>query len=331
MKRSQPWPWGWIICGVLILFFVGGVGLLMIGATLAGSATAGPRVGLISIDGPIMDSPSRGVLGGSAGGTRDFIENLQKAEKDPNIKAVVVRVNSPGGSPAASQEMFQAIRRLRTKKPVYCSMADMAASGGYYIAAGCEKIYANPSTLTGSIGVISQFLNYSDLFKKVGLDEATIKSGKFKDAGNPSRPLTPAERQLFQSMIMNVYNQFVNDIVIGRKDATKGKLTRAKVLQLADGRVYTGQQAQANGLVDELGGLHETVQAAGKAGGIEGDPKIVEIGSGGLFGGLMGTESSSGIANDVAHEMGRAFGAAFAKGMVEQMKVQSTNTVPQLR
>jgi protease-4 len=319
--------------GALMLLFVGGTGLALIGATMAGSTALGPRVGLITVSGPIADQGAGGLFGGRSGGTRDFVENLTRAADDPNIKAVVIRVNSPGGSAAASQEMFQAVRRLAAKKPVYCSMGDVAASGGYYIAAGCDKIYANPSTVTGSIGVISQFMNYEGLFKKVGLDEATIKSGRFKDAGNPARQLTAEERELFQSMIMSIYNQFVTDIVAGRKAATNGKLTRQKLLKLADGRVYTGAQAKNSLLVDELGGLYDAVQAAAEAGGISGQPEISELGEGGLLGGLVGAQSndSNDLVTQVGESAGRSFGAAFVKGAMQQLQSDSSTAAPQLK
>ncbi|RYF46047.1 MAG: S49 family peptidase [Cytophagaceae bacterium] len=146
---------------------------------MAAIAASQPKIGLIEVSGAISDEGARGLLGvGSAGGARDFMKQTEKAAEDDSIKAVVIRVNSPGGSASASQEMFQAVQRLRAKKPVICSMGDVAASGGYYIAAGCDKIYANPATITGSIGVISQFPNYGELARKLGVGETTVKSGK---------------------------------------------------------------------------------------------------------------------------------------------------------
>jgi len=214
--------------------------------------------------------------------------------------------------------------RARQKKPVFCSMGDVAASGGYYIASACDKIYANPSSVTGSIGVISQFLNYQSLFRKLGLDEATFKSGKFKDAGSPTRPLRPEERAFFQKLVLDIYNQFVTDIVAGRKEATKGKLTLARVKQLGDGRVYTGVQAKQNGLIDALGGLHDAVQDAGKTAGIQGKIKTRDVESGGGLSELFGSSTQS-----IAQGAGRSLGAGFAEGVAAGL--QSSPSVPALR
>jgi protease-4 len=216
--------------------------------------------------------------------------------------------------------MFQAVRRLGAEKPVICSMGDVAASGGYYVAAACDKIYANGSTLTGSIGVISQFVNYGELFRKVGLDETTVKSGRFKDAGNPTRPLTPAERALFQQMIGDVYQQFTADVLVGRQKPTGGKLTRQKLLALADGRVYTGRQAKASLLVDENGGLYDAIQEAGKLGKLPGKPNVRNLSSGGGLGSLLGASSRGSL-----DSIGQTLGQAFARGAVSQIKSESTN------
>lgn len=331
MNRTRRFPWGFALLSVSLLLLIGGAGLGFI-STVTGSgnsAVSGPRIALIEVSGAISDEGASGALGGSTQGARDVIESLDEARLDPTVKAVVIRVNSPGGSASASQEMYQAVKRVG--KPVVCSMGDLAASGGYYVAAACDTIYANGSTLTGSIGVISQFLNYQSLFKKLGLDEATIKSGRFKDAGNPARALTPAERRLFQAMIMNVYEQFVSDVAKGRK----GKLTRAQVLKLADGRVYTGKQAFDNKLVDNLGGLHEAVQEAAKRGGIVGEPQIKNFSARrGLLGGLLGAETNAGISGEIGiagTSVGRAAGQAFAETMMRQLKQESASAAPQAR
>lgn len=337
MTRSRPAIWPWVLASLGLLMVVGFIGLSLIAAAVGGASLTGPSVGLVELSGMITDQGASGLLGGRSGGARAFMEDLERAGKDPNVKAVVIRINSPGGAAAASQEMYAAVLRLRQKKPVICSMGDVAASGGYYVAAACNKIYANPSTVTGSIGVISQFLNYQSLFRKVGLDETTIKSGKFKDAGNPTRPLRPDERQYFQAMVMSIYGQFVDDIAAGRKDATKGKLTREKVRRLADGRVYTGKQAKANQLVDEVGGLRDASRAAAKAGGLDvEDFKIKEIGrGGGLLSSMMGasSRSSSGsLLEETGASLGRSFGAAAAEGFAAQMKAESQNgALPELR
>lgn len=318
-KRSSPWPW---ILGALgVCAVLGFMGLLTLGAALSGSA--GSRVALIEVNGAISDGGAASLFGGT-GGAREFMQQVAKAREDSTIKAVVIRINSPGGSSAASQEMYQAVRRLRDKKPVVASMGDVAASGGYYVAAACNKIYANPSTLTGSIGVITQMMNYQGLFRKVGLDSTTIKSGKFKDAGNPSRPLTAEEKALFQAMVNDVYQQFVADVLDGRKAATNGKLTRAKLLKIADGRVLTGRRAKDALLVDETGGLYEAINEAGKLGNISGTPKVKKYSSGGLAG-LLGAESASPV-----QQLANTAGQQFARGAIAELKAESQST-PELR
>lgn len=332
MQRNRRTPWVWVIISLFLLAVIGGIGLLFILVAVSGSGV-GKQVGVIELSGAISDEGARGLLGGRPSGAREFIEDVERARRDKSIKAVVIRINSPGGSAAASQEMYQAVLRLKQKKPVLCSMGDVAASGGYYVASGCEKIYANGSTLTGSIGVISEFMNFQGLLGKVGIAPDIIKSGKFKDAGNPARALTPEERQLFQSMIMNVYNQFVDDVVAGRKTATAGKLTRADVLKLADGRVYTGLQAKENRLIDEIGGLHEAVEAAGRLGGIKGMPKVKNYSRGGLFGSLAGADAESAVTQEVT-TLSESAGAAFMAGQLKQLKAETgtnTSAFPQLK
>jgi protease-4 len=306
-----------------------GLGFIAMVTSGGSAAAVGPRVGIVEVSGAIMDE-GQGSTFSRIPGARDIIEDLEAARVDTNIKAVVVRVNSPGGSPSASKEIYRAIQRLKEDKPVICSMGDVAASGGYYVAVACDQIYANGSTLTGSIGVISQFFTFQDLFKKVGLNSATIKSGQFKDAGNPARNLTPAERQLFQQMIFDIYNQFVDDVAAGRK----GKLTRNQILKLADGRVYTGRQALNNKLVDKEGGLYEAVAAAAKEGGIEGKPRTKNFSSGDGLGALFAAESSTS-ADQLVTGVGAAAGDAAGRAFVEQLRNQARNDVttsaPQLR
>lgn len=337
MPRTRKAPWSLIVVSILAASFIGFIGLIFIGAVIGGAS--GSHVGLINYYGAISDEAPGGFF--SARGPRDFIEDCEAAGRSSSVKAVVIRINSPGGSAAASEEMYRAIRRLREKKPVVVSMGDVAASGGYYMAAAADKIYANPATITGSIGVISQFLNMQGLLEgKLGIRDETLKSGAFKDAGNPFRPLRPEERQLFQSMIRDIYNQFVDDVVAGRKAATKGKLTRANLLKVADGRVLTGRQAKNALLVDELGGLHEAIDAAVKLGGLE-KRRVREVASG-SFGSMFGTEASisrdgldAAVGGGVAALMrgaGSAFAQGFAQTFMQQMREQSsTHSAPQVR
>jgi protease-4 len=187
------------------------------------------------------------------------------------VKVVVIRINSPGGGVAASQEIYEAIKKFRaeTKKKVVVSMGSVAASGGYYVACGADKIFANPGTITGSIGVIAEWYNYGDLLRWAKMQDVVIKSGAFKDAGSGTRPLTAEEKVYFQSLINNMYSQFVATVASSRK------MKDEEVRKLADGRVYTGQEAKADGLVDELGTFQDAIDAAARIAGIQGEPKIL--------------------------------------------------------
>lgn len=332
MNRPRPAaPWPWIVLSALTLVFVGGTGLLLIGAVLADGESLGPRVGLVELSGPIADEGVGSLVGGSSAGARDVIEELDKARKDESVKAVVLRINSPGGSPAASHEIYNAVRRMG--KPVICSMGDMAASGGYYVASACDKIYANPSTVTGSIGVISQHLHYSGLLRRFGAGQETLKSGKFKAIGSEGRPYTPEERRFIRTQIREIYNQFVDVVAAGRKG---NGLTRAQIVRLADGRIYTGQQAVRNKLIDSLGGLHEAVQEAGRRGGISGEPKVRKFSSGrSILGALFGAGDDGALSREAGNagaSVGRAAGQAFAESVVRQLKTEGiAPALPQLR
>lgn len=217
-----------------------------------------PQVGIVEINGPIRDSKS-------------IVEWIEKLRKDKNIKAVVVHINSPGGAVAPSQEIFSALLRLKKSgKPIVASMATVAASGGYYIAIAADTIVANPGTITGSIGVILTFPVYNKLADKIGVKMEVIKSGKLKDVGNPFRDLSPEERAYLQASIDDTYQQFTTAV------AEQRQLPIDSVLKLADGRIYTGQQAFQVGLVDVLGTYQDAIRIAGKMGNIVGEPKLFE-------------------------------------------------------
>jgi protease-4 len=194
-----------------------------------------------------------------------LLSQLNQAKDDPNIKAIVVRINSPGGAVVPTDELHRKLKQIKkeTGKPIVISMGSYAASGGYYIATAGDIIYANPSTLTGSLGVIASYINYSELAQKYGVKENVIKSGKFKDIGNPMRDMTQDERALLQTMINESYEQFVSVIAEGRE------MSKEKVRQLADGRVYSGKQAKANGLIDKFGTLEDATEAAKKLAGLK--------------------------------------------------------------
>ena len=218
----------------------------------------GEKVGVLTISGLIIDSE----------GT---IEQLKKFARDDSVKAIVVRLNTPGGGVGPSQEIHEEVRKIRGKKVILASMGALAASGGYYIACGADKIFANPGTITGSIGVLMKFLNVKDLIEKIGVKGFVVKSGSFKDTGSPIREMSPEERKLLQSVIDNVHSQFVNAVAEGRN------LPRDAVLAIADGRILSGEQAKELGLIDALGNLEDAVAEAGKMAKIEGEPRVVTL------------------------------------------------------
>ena len=214
---------------------------------------SGPRVGVVELTGVITDS-------------RDLIGELHELRKDPRVKAIVIRIDSPGGAVAPSQELYAAVERARKDKKIVCSMGTVAASGGYYVASACDKIYASPGTVTGSIGVISELPHVGKLLELARVDVDTIKSGAMKDLGSPLRPMTKEERGFFQSFVDGVYEQFLADVAKGRK------LDKEKIRPFADGRILTGEQAKKLGLIDELGNLEDAVDAAAKLAGEKGEP-----------------------------------------------------------
>jgi protease-4 len=217
-------------------------------------------VAIVRVEGPIMDSSQT-------------IEELEAFAENPLVKAIVLRIDSPGGGVAPSQEIYNAVKRVRKEhnKTVVASMGTVAASGGYYIAVATDRILANPGTLTGSIGVIMQMANFQELLEKIGVKSVVVKTGKFKDLGSPFRPMVEEERQLLESVMNDTLSQFIEAVADGRSmDATE-------VEQLADGRVFTGRQAKSVLLIDEIGDLHDAIKLAGELGGIEGTPRVLEI------------------------------------------------------
>ena len=241
---------------------VGAFALLAIFAAAMGSDTtelnlAAEKVAVIPIEGEIVEA-------------REILDALRKHAGNDTVKAIVIRINSPGGAIAPSQEIYSAIRRTSSEsgKPIVASFDSVAASGGYYIAAACDQIVANPGSITGSIGVILQWFNTKELIQWAKLKPETIISGAMKDAGSPYRELTEAERQYFQGIVTQLHSQFVRDVALGRKS----KMKQEEVARIADGRIFTGEQALALHLVDELGSIDDAVRTAGRLGGIQGEP-----------------------------------------------------------
>ncbi len=267
---------------------------------LFSSASSGDRVGVLYISGVIYSgrSGAGGLMGSRTSGSDSIVSMIENAAVDPGVKALVVRINSPGGSAAGSQEIYDALLRFKQKKkPVIISMGDVAASGGYYIAAAGDTIFADPATLTGSIGVIFSLVGYEELFKKVGLDSNVIKSVEHKDIGSPYRPMTEEERQILQGAVDNIHSQFISHVAKGRG------MDIEEVAKLADGRLYTGEQALGNKLVDKMGGMHEAVEFAAKKTGMPSSPKLEYLQKENLFMSLFETASEIGsgvLANKIA-------------------------------
>jgi protease-4 len=209
--------------------------------------------------------PIRGMITDSKGA----VDLLKKYRKDPQVKAIILRIDSPGGGTAASQEIYREVQRTVSKKKVVASMGNVAASGGYYVALAADKIMANPATLTGSIGVIMELSNIKELLKKLGVNREAVKSGPYKDIGSPVREIKPEERRLLEEVIKNVHEQFIEVVMKGRR------LSREKVEAIADGRIFTGQQAKDLGLVDELGSFEDAVDLTKKMVGLSGEVKLI--------------------------------------------------------
>jgi len=259
-KRSNFLLWI-IVGGAAVLFFALSLTALALYLSDTGSASisfSSGQIAVLDLEGVILDS-------------KDFIDQLKEYGNRPSVKIVLLHLNTPGGGVAASQEIYQAVKKFRAEshKKVVVSMSSVAASGGYYVACAADRIFANPGTITGSIGVIAEWLNYGDLLRWAKMESIVIKSGAFKDAGSPTRQLTDVEKAYFQSLIDNMYVQFVSAVAGARK------MDEAAVRKLADGRVFTGQEAVKNGLVDEIGSFQDAVAAAAKMAGISGEPKLV--------------------------------------------------------
>ena len=242
------------------LVAIAAVGFSALSSLMLDSAWfGGERVAVVRIEGVIVDS-------------RDAIEELRKYREHPGVKAIVLRIDSPGGGVVPSQEIHAEVLKARAegRVKVVASMGNLAASGGYYIAAATDRIVASPGTLTGSIGVIMELANVQGLLEKVGVQSVVIKSGKHKDLASPFRTMSAEDRAILQTVLDDVHDQFIQAVASGRN------LKVAQVRELADGRIFTGRQARTARLVDELGDLQDAIKLAGKMGGIAGEPRVVE-------------------------------------------------------
>lgn len=251
------------ILATAVLVYLAVAGLFLISAGGMGRGAGGPalfgaRVAIVELEGLIVD-------------VDDLVRELRSHRDNAGVKAVVLRINSPGGVVAPTQELHDAVLRLREAgKPVVASLGAVAASGGYYVAVACDRVYANPGTLTGSIGVIMQLANFEQLLKKVGVDYVVVKAGQFKDVGNVGRPMTSDERRVMQALLDDVHSQFIGAVAAGRK------LPREEVVRFADGRVFSGGQALELKMVDALGGLEEAVTAAARLAGLPLPPAVIQ-------------------------------------------------------
>ena len=251
-----------IIIAILIFFAVAvlfAVSIKIAKSLIGGADTSlssKEGVGLVEVKGMILDS-------------KDTIRQLRHFLKQEGIKAVVLRVDSPGGIVAPSQEIFEEVRKFAAKKKIIVSMGSLAASGGYYISAPATMIYANPGTITASIGVILKLSNIEALMDKIGIKSYTLKTGKYKDSGSPLREFSPEDRAMLQSVIDNTHEQFIRAVAEGRK------LPIEEVRKIADGRILSGEQAKGLKLVDRLGTLQDAIEEAGKQAGIKGEPEVI--------------------------------------------------------
>jgi protease-4 len=254
--KKHPFLFGFLIIIFLCVIFA--ICLWVIGNSGQFSTLipGGEKVVVIKIEGVITDSGP-------------VIEKLNKIKNNADVKAVVLRIDSPGGSVAPSQEIYEELIKLREKKTIVASFGSVAASGGYYIASAAHKIIANPGSITGSIGVIIEFANIEELIGKIGLKSVVIKSGKYKDILSPTREIESAELGLIQGVIDSIHSQFIDAVALGRD------IEREKIAAIADGRIFSGEQAKEQGLVDELGNLQDAIKRAAEIAGIEGDPKVI--------------------------------------------------------
>lgn len=261
MSNTAKWVLG-IVAALLV--FGAAFSFLLISMIIGGrgsddsTSTSGEKVAVVDLKEPILSS-------------EDIVRQFKKYRENRSVKAIVFRVESPGGGVAASQEIYEEVKKTRDGgKPVVVSMGSIAASGGYYVSCGASRIVANPGTLTGSIGVISQYVHVEDLLAKLGIEASTYKTGRLKDAGSPFRKPSDDDKKFFEQLIADVYDQFV-EVVIRERN-----LERRHVVKYADGRVFTGRQALEWGFVDTVGTFEDAVAIAAEMGGIEGKPRVVK-------------------------------------------------------
>ncbi len=255
MKRKRILIGLGVIAALLLIFFAV---LFFIGQTTGKQRhfSFGDKIAIVEIKGVITEST-------------EIIEEIRQYQDDAKVKAIILRIDSPGGGVGPSQEIHREVLKVKKRKKILTSMGSVAASGGYYIACASDFIVANPGTITGSIGVVMEFTNLEELLKKIGIKGVVLKGGEHKDIGSPFREMTPEEKRIMQEVIDNVHQQFIKAVAEGRK------MDQSKVIPIADGRILTGEQAKELGLVDQMGNLEDTVDIAAKMVKIEGRPIVI--------------------------------------------------------
>jgi protease-4 len=264
--------------GKIALIAAGGLLTLIIFISLIITVIGGSagKVAIVRVEGPIIEA-------------KPVVDEIKGYVKDSSIRAIVLRVDSPGGGVVPSQEIYEQVKKAKAKKKVIVSMGSVAASGGYYISAPADAIVANPGTITGSIGVIMVVPNLRGLLDKVGIKTEVVKSGRLKDLASVFRGIGPEEREILQGVMDDVHEQFMTAVADGRK------LKISKVREMADGRIFSGRQALKAGLVDEIGDLDFAVKKAAKMAGIEGEPEVVSKSAKGMIGRLLEGQLPDGI------------------------------------
>jgi protease-4 len=286
---------------IIIIVFVIFAGISVLGAyvlTRHDHLAFGDKVAVIKIYGTISMSSSSGFLEETRATPDKFREALTQAEEDGSVKAILLEINSPGGSVVASDEMALAIKEARNKKPVVAWMGEIATSGAYYIASAADYIVADRGTITGSIGVISVFPEYSKLLQKLGINVTVVKGGMYKDFSMGYRPMTEEERGMLEDLVQEIYDQFLKEVAANRN------LSETYVKSVAEGRIYSGTTARELRLVDDIGGEKYAIRKAAELGGIKGEPVVVTYGKKGIFEEFLGKASAG-------------FGYGFAKGLLQ--------------
>ncbi len=287
------------IGGLLVLAICAGVMLVFISSSFGGTVAVIPIQGQIGYG-------SVNVLGGSTVNPDEIKEQIRNAEDDSSVSAILLEINSPGGTPVASEEIMNAIKGC--KKPVVSWISDSGASGAYLAATGSDKIVASNSSMVGSIGVIMDLTNLSDLYEKLGINRSSIKAGEYKDMGADYRSLTPEEESILQNMVDENYDNFINIVAENRN------LTHEYVASIAEGRIYTGKQAKDIKLIDEIGGKDQALDLAAKLGGIHGSYKVVTLSSPKSFNDIL-----SSLSSKIGYSIGKGMGS-----LLEDTSIQNS-------